>query len=255
MDNSFKDKIKYLDPISLEKLNAYKLLNRIDTKYLCNINQITRLIEEVVKDFNIQEINNQRNFRYQTLYFDTPGLKTYFDHHQGKRIRYKIRFRKYLDTGDTFFEIKRKRNYIRTNKVRIKLPFTKTLDNNHYDYIRNHINLPESDLNSSIWTLFDRITLAGKNHLERITIDTNIRFKSDFKEISLPSLSIIEVKREKNTRISPFSKILLDLGIKPTGFSKYIMGSIFLNPQLKHNRFKRKIVTVNNICYDTKYDK
>ncbi len=254
MDNSFKDKIQYLDPISLEELNAYKLLNRIDTKYLCNSNQIGRLVEKAVKDFNIQEINNQRNFNYETLYFDTPELKTYFDHHQGRRIRYKIRFRKYIDTGDAFFEIKRKRNYIRTNKVRIKLPFAKTLDDNHYDYMRNHINLPESALKPSIWTLFDRITLAGKNHVERITIDTNIRFKNNLKEISLPSLSIIEVKREKNTRISPFSKILSDLGIKPIGFSKYIMGSIFLNPQIKHNRFKRKIVTVNNICYDTKYD-
>ena len=87
--------------------------------------------------------------------------------------------------------------------------------------------------------------------MERVTIDTNLRFKNNTHEISLPGLSIIEVKRDKAVGISPFSQILRDLHIRPYRISKYIMGNVLLNPNLKHNRFLKKIVTVNKICYGT----
>lgn len=251
MLNQLKSKLQLLDPISLDELSVCRLLNRIDTKYICNIRYLEEIIERAGNGFRIQSSNSERIFGYESLYFDTPEMKTYFDHHQGKRIRYKIRFRKYLNTGDAFLEVKKKRNYIRTDKKRNQFEFSSILELKHEEFLKNHIEVPESGLKSTIWTLFDRITLAGKNHIERITIDTNLRFKNEIKEISLPDLSIIEVKREKSGGYSPFSQILRDLNIRPYGISKYIMGNILLNPNLKHNRFLKKVVTVNKICYGT----
>lgn len=40
-------------------------------------------------------------------------------HHCGKKVREKIRVRTYLDTNDTFLEIKNKNNHGRTKKKRI----------------------------------------------------------------------------------------------------------------------------------------
>ena len=251
MIDQVKNKLQFLDPISLDELSECRLLNRIDTKYICNIKYLPQIIEQAAKDFKAQTSRSERIFGYESLYFDTPEMKTYFDHHQGKRIRYKIRFRKYLDTGDTFLEVKKKKNDIRTDKRRNQFDLSLLLDNQHKKFLNDHIRVPGSGFNPTIWTLFDRITLAGKNHLERITIDTNIRFKNETKEICLPDLSIIEVKRDKTGGISPFMQILRDLYIRPYGFSKYIMGNILLTPNLKHNRFLRKVVTVNKICYGT----
>lgn len=249
--DTLADKLKYLDPISLDELKAYKLMNRLDTKYVCHQDMLHTILERSYKDFRIQEINKVRNLSYETLYFDTPGLKTYFDHHQGKRLRYKVRFRKYLHTGDVFLEVKKKKNFTRTNKSRTKLPFSSSLEQPHYAFLSNHIELPSSSFKPNIWTLFDRITLAGKKHLERITIDTNIRFRNQEKEVFLPGFTIIEVKQEKAGLISPFTRMLRDIGIKPSGCSKYIMGNVMLNPGLKQNRFKRRLITINKICYGT----
>ena len=249
--NKLADKLKYLDSISLDELKEYKLMNRLDTKYICHQDMLHIILERSFKDFRIQEINKVRNSSYETLYFDTANLKTYFDHHQGKRLRYKVRFRKYLHTRDVFLEVKKKKNFIRTNKSRTKLPFSSSLVQPHYDFLSDHITLPPSSFKPAIWTVFDRITLAGKHHLERITIDTNVRFLNEEKQVALPGLTIIEVKQEKAGLISPFTKMLREIGVKPSGCSKYILGNVLLNPSLKHNRFKRRLVTINKICYGT----
>lgn len=254
MRDSLAHILQTYQPISLAELVDYKLLNRIDTKYICHINQLPEILSAISKDFKVQTSGNERIFGYESLYFDSRELKSYFDHHQGKRLRFKVRIRKYLDTGDVFLEIKRKENFNRTNKTRKVFEFTTDLESKHYQYINKHIAIPSSGLHPVLWTFFDRITLAGINHMERITIDTKLSFKNNLKEVCLPELAIIEVKREKTKEYSPFIKVLHDYHINPYGFSKYIMGHIVLNPLIKHNRFLTKISTIKQICYGNKYD-
>jgi hypothetical protein len=254
MTDSITSIIQSYDPISLSELSEYKLLNRIDTKYICNISQLPQILSSISNDFRIQTSGTERMFGYESLYFDSPQMKSYFDHHQGKRIRYKIRFRKYLDTGDVFLEIKRKKNYNRTDKKRAEFDFATKLESSHLKFIEKYIDLPQSGLQPAIWTNFNRMTLAGKNTMERVTIDTNIQFKNDAESILLPGLVVIEVKREKSKDYSALLKVLHNSHIKPYGFSKYIMGQIVLHPKIKHNRFITKISTVKQICYGTKYD-
>jgi len=250
MPENFKNILKEFEPVSLEELKDYKLLNRIDTKYICNYKQLPDILKQATAYFNIQTIAEERIFSYESLYFDTDEKKSYYDHHQGRRIRYKVRFRKYLDTGDAFLEIKKKKNSNRTNKRRLKFDFCENLNNKHKEFLNTELELTADSFKPAIWTIFDRITLAGKNHIERITIDTNIRFKNDLNEVNIPQLIIIEVKRDKSNGISPFTKILRSKRIRPMGISKYVLGNIMLSPELKHNRFKNKLLTINRICYD-----
>jgi hypothetical protein len=254
MTDTIVNIIQSYDPISLSELSEYKLLNRIDTKYVCNISQLPQILSAISTDFRIQTSGQERIFGYESLYFDSPQMKSYFDHHQGKRIRYKIRFRKYLDTGDVFLEIKRKQNFNRTDKKRHEFEFSTNLESSHLQFLEKYIDIPQSGLQPTIWTNFNRMTLAGKSTVERVTIDTNIQFKNDTESILLPGLAVIEVKREKTKDYSPLLKVLNNLHIKPYGFSKYIMGQIILRPTIKHNRFLTKISTVKQICYGTKYD-
>jgi VTC domain len=251
MPEDYKNILEQFEPVSLEELKDYKLLNRIDTKYICNYKQLPEVLKLATEHFNIQTISDERIFSYESLYFDTDEKKSYYDHHQGKRIRYKVRFRKYLDTGDSFLEIKKKKNSNRTNKRRLQFEFCEDLNTKHKEFLNSELELNADAFKPAIWTIFDRITLAGKNHIERITIDTNIRFKNELNEVSIPELIIIEVKRDKSTGISPFTKILRSHRIRPMGISKYVLGNIMLSPELKHNRFKNKLITINRICYDT----
>jgi len=254
-NSKIKDVLRMYDPISLGEMSDYKLLNRIDTKYICNVELLPNILERSLKEFKIQQINKERSFKYESLYYDTPQLKTYFDHHQGKRIRYKIRFRRYVDTGDVFLEIKKKQSYNRTDKRRSEFELTSKISEEHIDFLKMHIDFPKDGLTPSIWTIFNRLTFAGINHLERVTIDTDVCFKTeDSKEIYLPNLAIIEVKRTKCGEVSPFNSILKDLHIRPFGISKYILGNILLAPNIKHNRFRNKVVTVNKICHGTKFN-
>ena len=60
-------------------------------------------------------------------------------------------------------------------------------------------------------------------------------------------LVIIELKRDGNV-YSPVLEILRILRIKPSGFSKYCIGSVMTNKNLKRNIFKAKMVTLSKLA-------
>ncbi len=60
-------------------------------------------------------------------------------------------------------------------------------------------------------------------------------------------LVIIELKRDGNV-YSPVLDILRQLRIKPSGFSKYCIGSVMTNKGLKQNLFKQKLVRLRKLA-------
>ena len=108
--------------ITLEEMNAVSLMKRTDTKYIVNVNFLAPILEDLQKEYQVLEIDNRRIMNYSSVYFDTPEFKFYFDHHNGKVNRTKIRQRKYVDSELTFLEIKQKNGKGETNKSRIKIP-------------------------------------------------------------------------------------------------------------------------------------
>jgi len=83
-------------------------------------------LEDLRAYYRILDINGVRQNQYDSIYFDTPDLDLYHLHHNDRKNRFKIRYRKYVDSNLSFFELKMKNNKYRTIKKRFK---TKDIQN------------------------------------------------------------------------------------------------------------------------------
>jgi len=101
----------------------------------------------------------------------------------------------------------------------------------------------------SLKNSFTRLTLVNKDFSERITIDYNLWFQdSDSGNETLKDeICIVEVKRGRSAEKSIFMKVLDKNRIRSMGFSKYCMGLVFTNSELKKNRFKQRVRKIDKI--------
>ncbi|NQV02446.1 MAG: VTC domain-containing protein, partial [Bacteroidia bacterium] len=104
-------------------------------------------------------------------------------------------------------------------------------------------------LHPGLWNRFTRVTLINKEMNERCTIDTDIRFQTEDRLISLPNLVIVEIKSEGHSAISPLAITLRDQRIKQSGFSKYCVGRMMIDPTVKQNAFKAKMRRMNKLIF------
>ena len=57
--------LTHFEPVSLEEMNAVRLMNRIDTKYTTSIDLLPAILLSLQKDYRIQEITCRRNMPLQ----------------------------------------------------------------------------------------------------------------------------------------------------------------------------------------------
>lgn len=234
-------------PISLSEMDSVKLMNRTDTKFLLTIQQLESILNEVQPHYRVLTIDGRALNSYETLYYDTQDFLFYRRHHSGKKNRYKIRKRKYVESNLTFLEVKFKTNKDRTIKDRTKLQsIDETLLQSELDFIENETHL---DLNfePKLWNSFHRITFVSLEIPERITIDLDLKFKNNEREIFWQSVVIAEVKQERQNRHSPFMMALKKRLIRQESVSKYSLGAAMLYPELKSNSFKSKILKLKKL--------
>ncbi len=241
------DLLNKFDKISLAEMDAVKLMNRIDTKYIFKRGKLTDVLKDIEDHYFVLEIDGKRSFPYISLYFDTDQDYMYLAHHNGKLNRYKIRFRKYIQSDDTFLEIKKKVKGTLTLKKRIEVSDIESiLTDFSKDFIEANTAFEPSTLKPTIYTNFDRITLVNRNFSERVTIDRNLQFIDGEENAStLDNTVIIEVKRSVDEKRTFLIKTLNKHRIPPSGMSKYCIGRALLEPELKSNNFKSKILTLN----------
>jgi len=251
------DSLNNFCPIDLSEMSAIKLMNRIDTKYLTNVRFIPELLEKATASYRAQVIENNPVALYRTLYYDTADMEMYVMHHNRKLQRQKVRTRTYLSSADlSFLEIKNKTNKGRTKKKRIEISpenfFDFRLDQNAVAFLHSHSAYNSGVLLPQLANQFERITLVNNDKTERLTIDYNLCFenKTTGKSIALPDIAIIELKQDGLCH-SQFKDFLLEARIKPKSISKYCLGTILTNENVKKNRFKRKLVfldkTINEL--------
>ena len=239
------EKTLLLPPITLEEMSGIKLMNRTDTKFVATLEQLHAFLLAVQGEYYIQEINGKRIASYHTTYFDTADYHMYGIHHAGRKVREKIRVRTYLDSDDTFFEIKNKNNHGRTKKKRISVGSLKSIEQEHESiipFMAKYAWYTIDEISPVIENWFNRITLVNYGKTERLTIDFNLRFhhlKSD-DHSQLQRVAVIELKRDGNVP-SPALDLLRDTRIKRSGFSKYCIGSALTNKNLKTNNFKERL--------------
>jgi hypothetical protein len=238
------------DPISLKEMDHVQLLDRVDTKYIINIGQMEELLSEIREQYSALSIEGVMIHPYETLYFDTPEFNLYLMHHNGKRNRYKLRCRRYVNSGIAYFEIKSKTNTCRTIKKRVRIEsIPDELDETLNQYIGSHIPRHFENYVPSLRVYFERLTLVSKSASERLTFDTHLRYSANGIDKSIENLVIVEVKQEKDS-VSLFRELMKQKGLPMNYLSKYCMGVICLNKEVKKNNFKRKISELNKLGYD-----
>jgi hypothetical protein len=246
----FANLIADIDPISLQDLDRYRLLDRVDTKFVLRDWQLLDILQRVMNDYFILDTTHDRINRYRTLYFDTPDLAFYAQHHNDVRKRRKVRCRQYIDSGLNFLEVKFKTDRQRTIKSRLRVPeMVERLEGESLAFVAEHCPHLVDRLNAVIWNSFSRITLVSKYRQERLTLDIGYRHSWQDGEGSLPGIAIAEVKQRKFSFESDFLQQLRPFNIRSTGFSKYCTGIADIYPQVKYNRFKRRFLMLERLSH------
>ncbi|GHU66096.1 VTC domain-containing protein [Bacteroidia bacterium] len=251
--------LEKMQAISLDEMESIRLMDRIDSKFVAPVSLLPILLEEMIPYFRVQIINDKRIAPYCTQYFDTPRLDMFVMHQNGKLNRQKIRIRSYIDSNLSFLEVKNKNNRGRTSKVRVPIQQSHLNSINELDdekqFLEKNSIFDSDNLVPVLGNNFKRITLVNNRKTERITIDVDLSFTNykTEKEKSLDKLMILELKQD-GWKHSDFRDILNRMRIKKISFSKYCIGTFLtnpkintINPEIKYNRFKRKITRINKL--------
>jgi len=245
--SSLTEIISDFSPITLRDMDGVKLMSRTDTKFAFQANKLPSLLKKVIPFYRVLVIDGKLIHDYKSLYYDTDNRKFYIDHHNQRVNRNKIRFREYVGSGLTFLEIKRKNNKGRTIKKRMKVDkINNQLSKKEQEYVEKIIG-KTMNVDAKQWINFSRITLVHKTQKERLTMDVNLTFENANKKGDMKYIVIAEVKQERMSRASDFIRFAKEMNILPIRISKYCMSTLQLNPSLKRNRFKEKVLFINKL--------
>ena len=235
------------ESITLQEMDSVKLMDRTDTKFVFNIDDLPSVLNEAREHYRILEVEGNRISRYKTLYFDTENFDLYNKHHSGKLNRYKIRHRTYVESNLGFLEVKFKSNKGRTLKTRIKeIGVPEINKGKAFEFLKRILPFSPLDLLPKIWINYSRITLVNKISAERLTLDLNLEFERDEKKQILSKLVIAEVKQDSKVA-SPFISMMRAKHIRQGSISKYCFGVASSFNEVKKNNFKQKLSNVNKI--------
>ncbi|MGW1291177.1 polyphosphate polymerase domain-containing protein [Streptomyces sp. NPDC002586] len=238
-------------PISLDELNERaSLLARFDHSYLVPAPTFLHVIARLTDPhrpggpYRALTINGRRAFRYHSVYYDTPDLRSFHDHRQGRRLRFKIRERLYEDTGERQFEIKLKGP--RGNTVKHRRPLTPAatpLDPDSRSFLTDTlhtaygITAPPA-LEPSLSTDYTRATFVADG--ERITCDAALLcddLRTGRTVRCTDDLVLVETKTTGH--LTEADRLLHTHGIRPAVFTKYCSAYAALRPTLPANRWRR----------------
>lgn len=239
---SIRNIISQYRKVSLDDIDKVALMNRIDLKFCFHIKHAPAIFEAMKEHYSALEIDGESVFNYYNTYYDTCDNQMYLCHHNGKLNRYKIRVRKYNQTGISYLEIKYKNNKGRTIKDRIKrADYKDSFNEKEASFIETFSPFSSEELSPKIINTFKRVTLVNQEFTERVTIDFEAGFRNKNGEITLNNLVIVEVKQDKASGNATFVKTLKAYKVENQGFSKYCVGRSLLD-EIKKNNFKPQLL-------------
>lgn len=247
--SEFDSLLSSFSPIGLQEMDCVSLMNRTETKYVFSTGKIPVLLDHLYKRYKILEIEKNRCFGYESIYYDTPEYLFYYQQVRGKLNRYKLRYRRYVSTGSSFLEIKKKTNKNRTIKWRIaNSQQANSFDTDATGFIRDYLPYNGLELKPVLINGFKRITMVCIESKERITLDYDLSFISTGgTRKELPFLSVMEIKSDRHPVRTQVGDLLKNKGIKPNGFSKYCIGNILTNEMPGKNSLKPDLLLINKI--------
>jgi hypothetical protein len=234
--------------MSLEDMEGISLLNRQDSKYAFNQALLGEVLERAAAHYRILDTDASRLIRYQNRYFDTPDFALFSDHHNGKRPRYKFRYRRYVQSDLCFFERKFKNNKGRTLKKRVVVQgISDGLEQPGIAELLERTPYRSGQLQPVLDLDFQRFTLASHAMNDRCTIDTGLSIRRGNRSVHFPELVICEIKQSRFSRDNALVRALESLHIAPLSLSKYCLGLLYLQPGVRYNRFKEKTLHLQRL--------
>ncbi|MEU4692847.1 polyphosphate polymerase domain-containing protein [Actinoplanes sp. NPDC023714] len=229
--------------ISLEELvSEAALLTRLDRKYLIPAAELPELLDRMPAGVRMLEIDGRRSFAYRSIYFDTPGLDSYRAAATGRRRRFKIRIRTYLDSGLDFVEVKTRG--ARGVTVKERIPYEgdgSCLGSAGLSYAAEVLHSagisPEGfDFRPVMATYYRRTTLYVPATGSRVTVDSDLAWMlPDGATRRMPDSVVVETKSARAA--SDVDRLLWSLGHRPRRISKYATGLAALRPDLPANKW------------------
>lgn len=237
-----------LRPVGLEELNSEAALQtRVDRKYVVPARLAGQLLATFRADVRVLEMDGSRSFAYDSVYFDTAGLDSYLLAARGRRRRYKIRTRTYVDSAVSFLEVKTEGAREATVKERIPyLPEDRArLTAEGLEYVRETLtaavgSMPPGRLHPVLETRYHRTTLYLPESGSRATIDTDVTWQRPGQAAwVLDDAVILETK--SGSTAGPLDRHLWAHGVRPSRISKFATGMAALCPDLPANRWNRTL--------------
>ncbi len=224
-----------LDPVGLDAvLGAAALQDRVDVKYLVPAATLAAVADALAPTHRVLEVDGRRTFAYATTYLDTPDHRLARDHRQGRRRRYKVRTRHYVDSGRRVLEVKLKGARGRTVKHALALDAplpTTPLQDEPLAFVAGTVRAaygaePAWPLLPALTLRYDRTTVVDLARGERLTVDTALDLGAGR---LAPGWALVETKSPAGR--SAADRVLRGLGARPvTGCSKYLLGVALARP-------------------------
>ncbi len=233
-----------LPTVGLDELTATAALQtRVDRKYALDRTLAERVLAGLPTGTRVLEADGIRALAYASVYFDTPDLASFRMAAHGRRRRFKLRTRAYLDAGDAFLEVKTRGARSRTVKERVAYDIRDaerlTGDGRAYAAERlAEVGVEPLDLAPVLASSYRRTTLLQPAGGGRATVDTDLAWRDTAGgELRRPDLVIVETKSLRGA--SPIDRMLWAAGVRPVALSKYATGLAALRPGLPTNKWAR----------------
>lgn len=232
-----------LVPISLPEVIAQaELQTRIDRKYIVDRSTFDHMASDLSPTLRCLTIEDRTVARYRSVYFDTAMLAFFHQHLQGRRRRFKVRTRSYLDSKVSVLEVKAKG--LRSITVKERLPWADDAafrleevgDLFVADVIGTHMY--RGVLAPVIETHYNRATLVDEATQSRITCDTDLGFRKGAALAAGCRGEVLIETKSTNGRCGA-DRWLQAHGVRPKSMSKYCIGVALLYPHVRANPWHR----------------
>ena len=234
-----------LSPTGLAEVLRHAALDtRADLKYVLPLAMLPALIARLGPGWRVLEIGGRRAFGYRSVYFDTSDLLCYYQHLQGKRHRFKVRTRTYLDSADCVLEVKARGARGATVKHRRPHPGDRShrLSEDDYRFVEEHIRPRrlEAPLHPVFATAYHRLTLVNLSDGVRMTCDADLVVRNAGSSAEgLRDRLLVETKAASAK--AALAHTFHDLGVRPVAFSKYCVAVAMLGDNVRANPWQRTL--------------
>ncbi|MEK7704229.1 MAG: VTC domain-containing protein [Myxococcota bacterium] len=233
-----------------ELIASRALLQRADSKFILTRRELCTVLSILSRSFALLAPPTTLWGNYVSIYFDTPDLMLFHDQRRGRRRRFKVRLRHYHDRGLTFLEVKRKDRPGRTDKLRRQLAYGRgALSSDDMGFLDEAIAPAKVDLAPIIATEFRRITLVGRDTVERVTFDLDLKVSRHDIGHSFGDAVIAEVKQPRLWNGSPTMSALRACGARAGRPSKYCMGIMALDEAVRANRLRPRLRALEEVAH------